>query len=78
MFKCVIQFVVDNINMSSYYYDNNNLTAYMEKKRGMKMGTLVCKDCNETISYFDNEKVTVLYGKCEQCQCNQDNKEKSM
>ncbi|WLR43297.1 GapA-binding peptide SR1P [Bacillus carboniphilus] len=29
------------------------------------MGTIVCQHCNSTVSHFEDEKVTVLYGKCE-------------
>ncbi|MCA1034525.1 MULTISPECIES: GapA-binding peptide SR1P [Bacillaceae] len=28
------------------------------------MGTIVCQDCNSTIDHFEDEKVTVLYAKC--------------
>ncbi|MFY4773691.1 GapA-binding peptide SR1P [Metabacillus sp. RGM 3146] len=31
------------------------------------MGTIVCKECNSTISHFDDEKVSTLYGKCSDC-----------
>ncbi|WP_299094633.1 GapA-binding peptide SR1P [uncultured Metabacillus sp.] len=31
------------------------------------MGTLVCEICNVTIDHFEDEKVTVLYTKCECC-----------
>jgi hypothetical protein len=37
------------------------------------MGTIVCQDCESTISHFEDEKVTVLYGKC-QC-CSEEHKE---
>lgn len=33
------------------------------------MGTIICSDCNETIQYFDYEKVTVLYASCKDCRC---------
>nr|MDH3083922.1 GapA-binding peptide SR1P [Bacillus subtilis]WGD63678.1 GapA-binding peptide SR1P [Bacillus subtilis] len=34
------------------------------------MGTIVCQDCNEAIHYFEDEKVTTLYGTSRgQCQC---------
>ncbi|AIK36198.1 GapA-binding peptide SR1P [Bacillus pseudomycoides] len=33
------------------------------------MGTIVCQDCESTIAHFEDEKVTVLYGKCEFCGC---------
>ncbi|MDA1475695.1 GapA-binding peptide SR1P [Bacillus sp. CLL-7-23] len=33
------------------------------------MGTIVCQDCNEPIHHFEDEKVTILYGTCGQCQC---------
>ncbi|KKI92928.1 phosphoesterase [Bacillus sp. SA1-12] len=32
------------------------------------MGTLICKDCNSTFDYFEDDKVTVLYSKCECCE----------
>ncbi|MBE4908888.1 GapA-binding peptide SR1P [Bacillus luteolus] len=33
------------------------------------MGTIVCQNCNNTIDHFDDEKVTTLYAKCEECNC---------
>ncbi|KXY17947.1 GapA-binding peptide SR1P [Bacillus sp. FSL K6-0067] len=33
------------------------------------MGTIVCQDCEGTIAHFEDEKVTVLYGKCRSCGC---------
>ena len=33
-----------------------------------KMGTLVCQTCNSTIDHFEDEKVTVLYSKCNCCE----------
>ncbi|MBP1079870.1 MULTISPECIES: GapA-binding peptide SR1P [Bacillus] len=33
------------------------------------MGTIICSDCNETIQYFDDEKVTVLYASSKNCFC---------
>lgn len=39
------------------------------------MGTIVCQSCNSTIDHFEDEKVTVLYAKC-QCQCNEEHAEK--
>ncbi|MCD7033957.1 GapA-binding peptide SR1P [Metabacillus sp. GX 13764] len=38
------------------------------------MGTIVCKDCNSTISHFEDEKVTTLYSKC--LECNKDKSER--
>ena len=36
------------------------------------MGTIVCQVCESTIAHFEDEKVTVLYGKCgSQCECKQ-------
>lgn len=40
----------------------------------MKMGTLVCQACNSTIDHFEDEKVTVLYAKCDCCDDNKDEK----
>ncbi|WP_338469964.1 GapA-binding peptide SR1P [Niallia sp. XMNu-256] len=31
------------------------------------MGTIVCQECNATIDYFEDEKVTVLYSS--NCNC---------
>lgn len=31
------------------------------------MGTIVCQHCNSTIHFFDDEKVTTLYGTCQKC-----------
>lgn len=31
------------------------------------MGTIVCQNCNSTIDHFEDEKVTVLYSKCDSC-----------
>ncbi|CAM3990935.1 GapA-binding peptide SR1P [Geobacillus sp. FSL K6-0789] len=31
------------------------------------MGTIVCQTCEATIAYFEDEKVTTLYGKCDCC-----------
>jgi hypothetical protein len=29
------------------------------------MGTIICHACNSTIEHFENEKVSVLYSKCD-------------
>lgn len=31
------------------------------------MGTIVCQTCESTIEHFEDEKVTVLYAKCDCC-----------
>lgn len=28
------------------------------------MGSIVCQSCEQVIDYYEDEKVTVLYGKC--------------
>ena len=34
------------------------------------MGTIVCQVCEGTIGHFEDEKSTVLYGKCgSHCEC---------
>lgn len=33
------------------------------------MGTIVCQTCNTIIDHFENEKVTVLYAKCNCKKC---------
>jgi hypothetical protein len=39
------------------------------------MGTIVCQDCESTITHFEDEKVTVLYGKCQCCSDDQHNEQ---
>jgi len=39
------------------------------------MGTIVCQDCNSTIDYFEDEKVTVLYSKCKTHCCDGEHNE---
>ncbi|MCH1623940.1 GapA-binding peptide SR1P [Ferdinandcohnia quinoae] len=34
------------------------------------MGIIICQSCNSTIEVFENEKVSTLYSKCEDCGCN--------
>lgn len=31
------------------------------------MGTIICQSCNDTIESFEDEKVSVLYSKCDGC-----------
>jgi len=31
------------------------------------MGTIICHDCQEVIDYYEEEKVTILYGTCPTC-----------
>lgn len=31
------------------------------------MGIIVCQDCQTMIDYFEDEKVTTLYGTCIDC-----------
>ncbi|MCB7068517.1 GapA-binding peptide SR1P [Caldibacillus sp. 210928-DFI.2.22] len=33
------------------------------------MGQIVCSVCNSTVDYFEDEKVTVLYGQCSSSDC---------
>lgn len=37
------------------------------------MGTIVCQNCEATIGYFEDEKVTVLYST--NCNCSKNKKE---
>ncbi|TFJ94515.1 GapA-binding peptide SR1P [Lentibacillus salicampi] len=32
------------------------------------MGTIVCQDCQRIIEYFDDEKVSTLFGTCPTCE----------
>ncbi len=38
------------------------------------MGTIVCQECEGTIAHFEDEKATVLYGKCGS-HCDYDNEQ---
>jgi hypothetical protein len=40
------------------------------------MGIIVCQTCDSTIDYFEDEKVTVLYAKCNCCSHGKSCKEK--
>ncbi|WP_010649560.1 GapA-binding peptide SR1P [Oceanobacillus massiliensis] len=31
------------------------------------MGTIICKDCQQVIEHYEEEKVTTLYGTCPSC-----------
>ncbi len=33
------------------------------------MGTIICQTCTEIIASYEDEKVTVLYSKCDTCSC---------
>lgn len=46
-----------------------------QKKEIEDMGTIVCQACDSTIDHFEDEKVTVLYGKCQCCQEHHSNNE---
>lgn len=44
------------------------ISVHFIMKRGLKkMGTIVCQTCDSTIDHFEDEKVTVLYSKCNCC-----------
>lgn len=47
--------------------------------RGIELGTIICKHCDSIIDTLDTEKVTVIYGVCEDSNCisNQNQKEKA-
>lgn len=34
------------------------------------MGQIVCQTCGNTVDHFEDDKVTVLYGKCPKCHGN--------
>ncbi len=48
---------------------------FHDEKGIEKMGTIVCQACNSTIDHFEDEKVTVLYSKCNCCDEHQLDKE---
>ena len=35
------------------------------------MGTIICQNCDKTLGYYEDEKVTVLYGTSHKCNCGQ-------
>lgn len=35
------------------------------------MGTIVCKHCESTIEHFEDQKVSTLYSKCDECDSQQ-------
>ncbi|PLS16525.1 GapA-binding peptide SR1P [Bacillus sp. M6-12] len=39
------------------------------------MGTIVCQSCNSTIEHYENEKVHVIYSKCDGCHSGQSDEE---
>lgn len=39
------------------------------------MGTIICQTCNDTIVSFEDEKVSVLYSKCDSCHPSHNNEE---
>jgi hypothetical protein len=38
------------------------------------MGTIVCQTCESTVEHFEDEKVTILYAKCNCCQTSKEEK----
>jgi hypothetical protein len=40
-----------------------------------QMGTIVCQACDSTIDHFEDEKVTVLYSRCNCCDGNHSDEE---
>ncbi len=64
-------FSIDRINVT-YYYNikkNKTLSKIFETKGELHMGTIVCQTCNCTIEHFEDEKVTRLYSKCKEGEC---------
>jgi len=69
LFKYVILIPIDKINVT-YYYEISKTFSNIPKEKGLSgMGTIVCQTCNATIDHFEDEKVTVLYGQCSGCDC---------
>lgn len=33
------------------------------------MGTIICQNCENTVGYFEDEKVSVLYATSHKCNC---------
>jgi hypothetical protein len=42
-------------------------STFHNEKGIEKMGTIVCQACDSTIDHFEDEKVTVLYSRCNCC-----------
>lgn len=36
------------------------------------MGTIICQNCDNTLGYFEDEKVSVLYSTSHPCSCHED------
>ncbi len=73
LIKCDIQIRIDNRNVIYYYKVNNGIYHH---KGVLGMGTIVCQTCEATIAYFEDEKVTTLYGKCDCCEHDSEGGEK--
>lgn len=57
-------------NILYNYKMYNTLDYYVTLiERGITMGQIVCSVCNSTVDYFEDEKVTVLYGQCSSSDC---------
>ncbi|WP_221261423.1 GapA-binding peptide SR1P [Cerasibacillus quisquiliarum] len=37
-------------------------------KGEVKVGTIICKDCQKIVEHYEANKVTTLYGQCSKCQ----------
>lgn len=47
--------------------------AYIVNKEMANVGCIVCQTCGDVIDYFEDEKVTVLYGTCcHECECEEE------
>ena len=40
------------------------------------MGTIICQNCDKTLGYYEDEKVTVLYGTSHKCNCCEETRKK--
>lgn len=62
-----------------YYYRiiKFKVLSYLFKhdKGDVEMGTIVCQECEATLGYFEDEKVTVLYSSNCNCSKHKQNKE---
>ncbi len=56
-----------------YYYISKENKAFSKTScegEEIKMGTIVCQSCLNTIDHYEDEKVSVLFSNC--CDCNDD------
>jgi hypothetical protein len=61
--------------MSLRIFKRFQFNEYHNEKGIEQMGTIVCQACDSTIDHFEDEKVTVLYSRCNCCDGNHSDEE---